>query len=177
MSAQRIDQRHCVTLGDQRGKQVLPVMAGGLHHHQRALLLGARRRQGQVCATPCAGSRQQREQLLIAGRVFRKCSGLDHYRFGPVHHRNVMRLRPDIDPRHQHLWSFRRFRSGVSTAVFTPFLVHTRTAPTGAPLDTIRALLNTGRGRQSNLRGPCLQDTAATLSRISSSNLYTLIHC
>jgi len=60
--------------------------------------------------------------------------------------------------------------------VFTPFLVHARTAPIDAPQDTVRALLNTGRGRQSDSRGLCLLASAATLPRISSLNFYTLIH-
>jgi hypothetical protein len=59
--------------------------------------------------------------------------------------------------------------------MFRPFLVHARTAFIDAPQDTVRALLNTGRGRQSASRGLCLLANPATLPRISSFNLYPLI--
>jgi hypothetical protein len=61
-------------------------------------------------------------------------------------------LRKLMDPRNEHPPPTNpppEFRtpdpssSGTSTAVLTPFLVHARTAPVGAPHDTVRAVLNT----------------------------------
>jgi hypothetical protein len=77
-------------------------VASRLHHHQDAWRRRARRRQGQVFATPCAGSRQQREQLLRALSVFLKCRGLNYNRFRLIDHRNVMYFGSHIDPRHHH---------------------------------------------------------------------------
>ena len=74
-------------------------------------------------------------------------------------------LRAHIDAHKAHPDPFRRVVVGASRPVRLLTLVYARTP--AAPQDTVRAW-STGRGRQSESRGPTLKRVTATLSRIPS---------
>jgi hypothetical protein len=145
---QGIQQGHRESLGHQYGEYILPVMAGRLHGHQ-----GLWRRP------------QQREQVLVAPSILGEAGGFEHYRLRRIHTRHDMPLRAHIDPHESHPNPFRREVVGASRPVPLLTLVYARTR--AAPQDTVRAW-STGRGRQSESRGPRLKRVTATLSRIPS---------
>jgi hypothetical protein len=156
MGAQRIEQRHREAACGQRGKQILPVMAGGFHGHQHF----ARRT-------------EHGEQFLIARGVLGEGRRFDLHRAVRADHRDHVGLGGDVDSGESHKPSWRRRKSGASEPVRTSTLVHARTRRC-RPRDTVRTS-RTGRGRQSHARGRCLSAGAATLSRIPSRSILTRV--
>ena len=150
---QRVQQRHGEAGRDQRGEQILPVMAGRLHGDQGV-----------------GGCPEHSEQLGVPVGVFGERRCLEEDSVALIDHGNHVPLRRHIDAHKAHAQPFRRGRSGASLPVLMLTLVHART-PT-APQDTVR-VVSTGRGRQSHNRGPSLKPNAATLSRIPSTLRYT----
>ena len=131
---ERVEQCHVVTSGRESGEQVLPVVARRLHGDKHV-------------SRPA----QQGEQLFVPGGVLGEARRLNHGIAGFVYDRNEVRLGCDVDPREAHKCApLGRGSPGASEPVPMLSLVDART-PT-APLDTVRAK-DTGRGRQSHLRG------------------------
>ena len=144
---QRIDQRHLVPGGDERGVEVLPVMPGRLHDDQR------RRRP------------ERGERGLVALTVLGDRHRPADRRTPGVQTRQHVALGCDVDACEHGPFSLRSRRRGASEPALMLTLVQARTQAGKAwPQDTVRAR-NAGRGRQSHTRGPSPEPPAATLSQ------------
>ncbi len=120
MGPQRVDQGDRDALGCQRGEDILPVVAGGLHDHQQV-----------------RGSPQPVNQAGVALRVFGDGGRLDQHGSGLINHGDHVSFGGDINPREAHTYPLRRARPGASAPVLVLGLVHARTAL--PPQDTVRA--------------------------------------
>src|SRR3970282_1261425 len=149
----RVEQGDGEPLGGEHGEEVLPVVARGLHGDE------------QVLRAPEEGP-----QGLVARGILPEGGGVDEQRPVLVHEGGGGELARDADPGEAHRPPSRRGNPGASMPVPLLVLVHARTPQ--APRDTVRAL-NTGRGRDSSLRGLGLKHSAATLSRCPPLTLYT----
>src|SRR4029450_4139637 len=149
----RVQQADGKTSRDQRGEEILPVMARRLHGDQGV-----------------GGRAEHPEQLGVPIGVFGEGRRLNETAVSFAAPGDDMSPRCHIDAHEAHSHPFRRDRSGASPPVLLLTLVHARTP--AAPQDPLR-VLRTGRGRQSHNRGPSLKPPAATLSRIPSAYRYT----
>ena len=153
LGAQRIHQRDREAAGGQGGEEVLPVMPGGFHHHERV-----------------GGLTDQLEQSGVALGVLGDRRRLEQRPAVLIHDGYRMSFRTDVHADDAHRAPFRRKAPGASEPVLMLGLVDARTHR--APRDTVRAL-STGRGRQSHSRGRSLVAVTTTPSRIPSLHPFT----
>lgn len=151
---QRVEEGDGKALRAQRGEEILPIVARGLHGDQGLL-----------------GRPEHAEQLGVAIGVLAEPHGGVERPSLVVHDGRDMALGADVDPHESHTRRpFPREDAGASEPVPMLVLVHARTSAT--PRDTVRAL-DTGRGRRPQNRGQSLNRPAATLSRIPLTFTYT----
>ena len=142
---QRVEQGHGEACRRERGEEVLPVVAGGLHGHQQVARVA-----------------EQPNQLPVSGRVLAEARRLHHDAAVLVHDGDDVSLGGDVDPCEAHPFRpSRRGKPGASepgpcsslSMRATPLPVPTRGRARALPLRRRRALRPGGDAGPAGLPG------------------------